>query len=254
MVWNPKSTLLKASASGPCASECPKVSVPEVYGWLKDGNRVYIFMELVQGITLEKIWDSLSRIERTQICTQLRSILTELRGLQQDPHHNFIGRTWYVYNGVFLLTLTGDIGRGPLADIVFTNGNLPRGGPFTNVKEFHDWLSSMLTRGMEQHWPGIEPADIPDPYRKGLPEDAAIVFTHADLHPSNILISRQKSHSIVSIIDWQQSAWYPDYWEFCKTESTVVPRSEWVKEYIPQFVDEPACLEAFEAYAKSYGY
>lgn len=137
---------------------------------------------------------------------------------------------------------------------MFTNGVLPRAGPFTTVKEFHDWLSSMVKLGKEQHWPGIDPSEIPDPWRQSLPDDSAVVFTHADLHRSNILISPEKPHCIISIIDWQQSGWYPDYWEFCKAEYTADHRSEWVKEHIPQFLDEPECAEVIESYAHAYGY
>ena len=153
-----------------------------------------------------------------------------------------------------LLMLAGNINRGPLTDIVFTNGTLPHAGPFATVKEFHDWLSAMLTRGKGQHWPGADPAEIPDPYRQALPDDSNIVFTHSDLHPSNILVSPEKPRSIVSILDWQQSGWYPDYWEFCKAEYTADPVSDWVKKYIPQFLEEPKCVEAFELYAKAYGF
>ncbi|ATY66737.1 serine threonine-kinase Sgk2 [Cordyceps militaris] len=205
----------------------PSVPVPEIYGWARDGDLTCLFMELVPGITLENIWSALSRPERTQICTELRYMLTELRSLRQEPGHQFV---------------------------VFTNGVLPRGGPFTDVKEFHDWLSSMVKWGKEAYWPGIDPADIPDPYRQGLPDDAEIVFTHADLHPSNILISQEKPHRVISVIDWQQSGWYPDYWEFCKAEYTAEYGAEWQKDYIPQFLDEPRCVETFELYAKCYGY
>jgi thiamine kinase-like enzyme len=137
---------------------------------------------------------------------------------------------------------------------VFTNGVQPRGGPFSTVEEFHNWLSSRLTWGSRQHWPAVGPNKIPDPYRQGLPDNCSIVFSHSDLHPSNILISAERPHRIVAIIDWQQSGWYPDYWEFCKAEYTTEPRSEWVTEYIPQFLEEPKCVEAFELYAQDFGF
>lgn len=137
---------------------------------------------------------------------------------------------------------------------MFTNGTLPRGGPFNSVKGFHDWLSAMIKWGKEQHWPGVDPADIPDPYRQGLPDESSIVFTHADLHPTNIMVSRESPCRVIAIIDWQQSGWYPDYWEFCKAEFCVHYRSDWATEYIPQFLKEPTCVETFEAYAQAYGY
>ena len=81
----------------------------------------------------------------------------------------------------------------------------PRAGPFASVKEFNDWMSWLVKRGCGQHWPGIEEKDLHDPWRKDLPDDAKVVFTHADLHPSNIFIASDKPYNIVSIIDWQQS-------------------------------------------------
>lgn len=143
----PKVNIAEGQCHWALRQQVPGIPVPEIYGWLKDGDLTFLFLEPVHGITLEKIWTSLSRPERTEICTQLRSMLKELRDLRQDPGQQFIGITPVCQTFIFVLTPVGDISRGPLADIVFTNGNLPRGGPFADVKEFHDWLSSMLTRG-----------------------------------------------------------------------------------------------------------
>lgn len=71
----------------------PQVPVPEVFGWTEDENFAYIFMELVPGIGLDEIWDRLSRLERDQICMQLRSMLEELRCLRQSPDESFLGRS-----------------------------------------------------------------------------------------------------------------------------------------------------------------
>lgn len=58
----------------------------------------------------------------------------------------------------------------------------------------------------------------------------------------------------MAIVDWQQSGWYPDYWEFCKAEYAAEPRSSWVTEYVPRILEEPDCVETFEFYSKAYGY
>ncbi|KAK8106822.1 uncharacterized protein PG998_008835, partial [Apiospora kogelbergensis] len=189
----------------------PHIPAPEVYGWTQYTEYTYLFIEFVHGVTLENVWDSLPQSERIQLCGQLRSILAELR----------------------------HINRGPLTDVVVAGGNFSPAGPFSSVAEFHDWLSWMLVKDKGQHWPGIDPKDIPDPYRQGLPDDSPVVFTRADLHPSNIMVSAEYPHRIVAIIDWQQSGWYPDYWGLCKAEYTAEPRSKWVTEYIPRFVDGP---------------
>lgn len=72
----------------------PQVPVPEIYGWRQDGDNTFLYMELVQGVTLENQWDSLNRTERGAVCEHLRDILTELRQLRQDPSDLFLGRQY----------------------------------------------------------------------------------------------------------------------------------------------------------------
>ena len=57
-------------------------------------------------------------------------------------------------------------------------------GPFTNVAVFNDWLATLRSRAP----PGLN-VD-PGPWRSGLLDDIPIVFTHADLHRSNIMVSQ----------------------------------------------------------------
>jgi hypothetical protein len=68
-----------------------QVPVPEVYGWCEDNGEVFIYMELVKGVTLEKRWELLSKQERKLVCDQLRAMLLALRNLQQDPKDQFLG-------------------------------------------------------------------------------------------------------------------------------------------------------------------
>ncbi|KAH6618833.1 hypothetical protein C7974DRAFT_400979 [Boeremia exigua] len=60
------------------------VPVPEVYGWCKDGNQVFIYMELVDGITLEKSWDTMIEGEKTSVCQQLHDMVDALGSIKQD--------------------------------------------------------------------------------------------------------------------------------------------------------------------------
>lgn len=141
--------------------------------------------------------------------------------------------------------LGGRINRQPLLDVVFADGLKLAAGPFKSVKEFHDWLSS-LTK--EIHWP--DPSLIPDPFRDSLPDASPITFTHADLHPSNILVSTDSPCRIVAIIDWHQSGWYPDYWEYCKSVYTAVPNGEWETDYVSMFLEVANCLDAWFYYPR----
>lgn len=83
-------------AEGQCLWALPRVlpgqvPVPEIYGWSKDENELFIYMEYVQGITLYDRYDSLGKEEKETICDQLRGILKALRSLKQDPQDPFIG-------------------------------------------------------------------------------------------------------------------------------------------------------------------
>jgi hypothetical protein len=68
------------------------VPVPEIYGWQTDGDDTFIYMELIQGDTLEQRWDTLTKEEREDICHQLRRMVDSWRELRQDPADSFIGR------------------------------------------------------------------------------------------------------------------------------------------------------------------
>ncbi len=68
------------------------VPVPEVYGWCKDGNEMFLYMEVKHGKTLEAMWPELQEDDKMRICGELRTILQNLRQLKQDPSNTFIGK------------------------------------------------------------------------------------------------------------------------------------------------------------------
>jgi aminoglycoside phosphotransferase (APT) family kinase protein len=77
-------------------------------------------------------------------------------------------------------------------------------GTFKSATEFHDWMTSTTKVGKEKHWPGCKTEDISDFLRKGFPDDSLVVFTHADLHPSNIIVSATQLRRIIALFDWRQ--------------------------------------------------
>lgn len=70
----------------------PAVPVPEVYGWCREDEQTFIYMELIDGITLEQAWPDLDVEEKYEICIQLHQILGNLRQLRQDPATPFVGK------------------------------------------------------------------------------------------------------------------------------------------------------------------
>lgn len=80
------------------------------------------------------------------------------------------------------------------------------------MKEFNDAFLS-LGNGLP-HYPDGEYFQL---IRSSLPDDCGIRLTHTDLAASNIIIS-PTSAKVVGIIDWQESGWYPEYWEVLKAK------------------------------------
>ncbi|EFR03934.1 phosphotransferase enzyme family protein [Nannizzia gypsea CBS 118893] len=134
---------------------------------VKFGRAPEVTLAEGQGITLEQRWKYLGRAERVAICEQLRDIIFDFRWVQHAPDDFFLGHN----------------NREPLGDIIFTKAIKTRIRPL---------------------WLGKELSEIPDPYRSRLPDDAKVVFTHSDLHPSNIMVSAD-SNKIIAVIDWRQS-------------------------------------------------
>ncbi len=122
--------------------------------------------------------------------------------------------------------LAGTVRREPLLDWIFVRSFSQPAGPFQTVSNFHNYYT--LTIG-----PNTDRMDYrslsPHPYRSMLPDDVPIVFTHADLHPSNIILSPNKETGsrVATVVDWQQSGWYPAYWEYCKACWTTEIGPEW---------------------------
>lgn len=124
----------------------------------------------------------------------------------------------------------GSIARGNYYERALFMESQSETGPFTSVKEFHDWFVYQYKRGV----PDAE--TIPEPYRAYLPDNVPIVFTHGDLHQSNIIVS-PSSARVAALIDWEQSAWLPAYWEDCKAHWTTLHSGEWAVKYLPLILE-----------------
>ncbi|RFU31802.1 hypothetical protein B7463_g4532, partial [Scytalidium lignicola] len=200
------------------------VPVPELYGWKVDGSEVFIYMEYIQGQELRCRWDSLSISEKTDICNQLKRMITTLHQVHQPPSDQFIG----------------SINRQSPLDYVFAL--MPAAGPFPSVKKFNDWLAWLPGRFLPDH------IKYEDPWRPLLPDTGRITLTHGDLHQGNILISLTNPPQVIAIIDWGQAGWYPDYWEYCKAAYTSWYSGEWRNRWIPLFLAPR--LEEHEAFSE----
>ncbi|KAK2803414.1 hypothetical protein FQN51_003521 [Onygenales sp. PD_10] len=213
------------------------VPVPQIYGWRVDGAESFIYMEYMQGQTLEQVWDELSADECVLICDELRTICDNLRQLEQDPSDPFIGM------------FSQETVRAPLYDRAFHVNYMSEAGPFTTVKQFHDWFTFLPRRPMP------DPHSVPiEPFRQDLPDDSPIKFTHGDLHRSNIVVTRSRPYKVTAVVDWEQSGWLPAYWETRKAQYTADWKEEWSKQYLPMILDQHASTwDPWDYYTTSMG-
>jgi hypothetical protein len=106
--------------------------------------------------------------------------------------------------------LTASVNNGHVQDRFFKLDY--EEGPFTTVAEFNDWVGGTATRQK----PGPEGFER-DIYRDFVPDMCPVYFTHGDFTLTNIIVSGGPgSWKVAGIIDWEQSGWYPEYWEYCK--------------------------------------
>ncbi|KNG89484.1 hypothetical protein ANOM_002282 [Aspergillus nomiae NRRL 13137] len=209
------------------------VPVPEVYGWRTDGDEKFIYMEYTEGQTLEKVWDMMEPDDRVSICRELRTIVDNLRRLEQDPSDPFIG----------------NVVRASLYDRAFHLSYMSEAGPFATVRDFHEWFTFLPRRRMS------DPYSVPvEPFRHDLPDNSTIKFTHGDLHRSNIIVTLFPPYRILAIIDWEQSGWLPAYWEARKAQYTAHWREEWSVRYLPMILDPyTSTWEPWDWYTGSMG-
>lgn len=152
--------------------------------WVDDYQETHpvLIMTAVPGQTLEAVFHRLSYSEREQLSKDLKSVLSQLRCIPNQ--------TPYVF---------GNSHGGPLNDHRFPSGTC---GPFRLISEFNAFLVHPYVRNETKDKISAVHAR---PYRS--------FFTHADLHPSNILIDRGR---LSGIVDWECAGFYPEYWEYTK--------------------------------------
>lgn len=211
-----------------------QVPIPEVFGYAEDGGQRFLYMAMMEGVTLQERFARLTETERRAVCAELRVMVDTWRSvMKQDQANLYIGNE-HSFSSSALFSLppgasskpsqTGSVGKRPLNDFLFDE--VPdEAGPFLGpdaVRDFHKACELEISS--------------PEP----------VVFTHDDLCPPNILISQGPNPRVTAIIDFGQSGWYPWYWEYCKAMQVGridrgvfddAHREEWATHYVPLIMD-----------------
>jgi tRNA A-37 threonylcarbamoyl transferase component Bud32 len=162
------------------------IPVPEVYDfWEVEHGNTVILMEYIDGVQLDSVWYTLRAEQKDDILSQLKGFIEQLRSLPFPP-------------GSPIASASG----GECLDMRVSSFSF---GTFATEKDFNDKLIARLT--------GLQTAEKLRNLRTLLRDDHAILFSHGDLVPRNILV---RDGRIVALVDWEQAGWRPEYWEWLK--------------------------------------
>lgn len=148
-------------------------------------GQVQIRMGYVQGQSLDTLWPEMSVDQKTDIARQLRVIVDKMRSVA--PPGNLIS------------ACDGSEIRDTRVHFTYHSP------PCQDEKAFNEFLLS----GLYEDTPSL----VREALSRRLRTDHRIVFTHCDLTPRNILVQDGK---IQGLVDWEDSGWYPEYWEYVK--------------------------------------
>uniref|UniRef100_A0A8H7NMD5 Aminoglycoside phosphotransferase domain-containing protein n=1 Tax=Bionectria ochroleuca TaxID=29856 RepID=A0A8H7NMD5_BIOOC len=188
--------------------EHTKVPVPCPLDLVSDRTTSYMLTSQITGHRLGMCLDALSDDELCDLVCDLREYLRELRAIPKEvlPNYaitNAIGKACYDYRIIASMNQEGERNR------VFA-------GPFPTEEDFNRIL---------------EVASLPNvSHRSG----HNITFTHGDLNMRNILVSNGR---LSGIVDWENSGWFPEYWDYTKAYYGTKIRRRWLRAVDEVFED-----------------
>ncbi|KAI0890873.1 phosphotransferase enzyme family protein [Annulohypoxylon nitens] len=205
--------------------EHTKIPVPQVYNAYRDeeSGHVRIVMEYVEGERLDHAWYKLTTEEKESIIGQLRGHFAELRKI----------------SGSFI----GSVDGSPCEDPYFSH-DPGAYGPYSNEEAFNRGLVKSWTTDRGDEWT-LKLCEMLCATMK----DHKIVLTHNDFDPRNILV---RGPEVVAVLDWEQSGFYPEYWEHCRALWRPTWDSGWMREKLVDRVLEPYYKELGVMWNTSY--
>lgn len=203
------------------------IAVPTLHSaYVLDGVG-YIVMSYEEGEEFEKYWDRVSETERDHVLEQLREYLNQMREIKGD----YIGR----------------LNNSPCKDGIFLGGygdyTKYSYGPYPSEESFNEGIVQALRDRLPAETIKRE-NDLESTFFNGEHElyqtvrslkNHEIVFTHADLHPGNIIV---RADGTVVLLDWGLAGFWPDYWDSYRARHCFHWRVSWsrmLEKFIPPF-------------------
>jgi aminoglycoside phosphotransferase (APT) family kinase protein len=171
-------------------------------------GRCWFIMEYIAGETWETSWESMSLKEKEEAAVQMKGCIDQLRRLCQSMS-SFLPTCWLTLfatapdRGEYI----GAVGFQPCLDLRISTESL---GPFPNIDAFYTHLLRKVkmiagepkATSLFRRLTALKASRL-----------STVVFSHSDLAPRNILINNGK---VSGIVDWEQSGWWPYWWEYAK--------------------------------------
>ncbi|RYC60181.1 hypothetical protein CHU98_g6020 [Xylaria longipes] len=179
------------------AKQHTTIPVPRVhhskYAMLDGHEYGRIWMDHLEGSPLDRVWGDLDPAVKERLCHEIWSFVEQLRKVPKPAeleHFYVCGADGSVSRDVLLRDLTNP--PSPLLDDESLRSRINERYLYFNGGSYREHLPDYL------------------------PLSDCSVFTHNDIAPRNILVN--ESHTITGLIDWEFAGWYPDYWEYAKTQ------------------------------------
>lgn len=192
---HPATAAMAEAAAMRLAHERTSVPVPRVLktvmpgkgdGDSQDGYGL-IFMEYIDGCSLQVAWPSYTDEEKARTLEQLSGHLQELRRVEGGSIGPVDGS---VCNDQLFANAVGDY--GPYRDEEAFRAGMAEALRSCEANSFTQAVINMVN---------------------AMPRSARAVLTHGDLVPRNILV---RDGNVVGLVDWEMSGFYPEYWEYAK--------------------------------------
>ncbi|KAM3422329.1 hypothetical protein BST61_g2688 [Cercospora zeina] len=228
----------------------PKVPAPRLYAMYYHEEELFLVMQRAPGNQLERLWPSLTNLEKQFIATDLHDIFNELRKAV-CPVPNYFG---------------GLAGEGVNYHLFFSQKEDGRDflGPFHGEAAFVEGLTSNFRASRERNGHPVFKVQLYEDHLSTALRGLCPVLTHGDVQRRNIMVAERQGDAseegarrfTISLVDWEMAAWLPQFWEFysaSKEFNLTGIHDDWCW-YVGKFLDvrlaEAAALTMFE---KDYG-
>ena len=192
------------------STSLPIPKIWNIWTWRKPKGRTncWFVMEYIPGETWASAWVHMTEAEKEEATGQMKKYVNELRQLHHGTRSILLIYMWADNMTDFNPNqYVSALDYKPCWDLRISSSRTF--GPFSDLDSFyHHFL------GKVKMIAGESKAKLLFQALTSLkPHAPSVVFSHSDLTARNILINNGK---ISGIIDWEQSGWWPYWWEYMK--------------------------------------